>query len=296
MRSTGRVARGLGTIRQDLNISVLGGKVIEVKGVQRLEQFRKVVTYEAARQKFFVDLAKEISSKIGRPLEIYEIDVTPVFASTSSGILKKALASPDGVVRCIIVKHFSGFLGKENEYQSRLGKELGSIARTYGLGGVFHSDELPNYGITEDEVRALRSRETLASDDAFILIAGSRQKVERASIALMDRTQAAAVGIPAETRSATLEGETSFLRPRPGAARMYPETDIPLIQVSQEDLQRLSTQVPQPWENQVSSFSEKHGLAITTWRGNLRFRQERTVGKCTSEHQIISKDRCKRVE
>jgi len=35
MRSTGRIARGLGTIRQDLNISVLNGKVIEVKGVQR---------------------------------------------------------------------------------------------------------------------------------------------------------------------------------------------------------------------------------------------------------------------
>ena len=135
------------------------------------------------------DLAKEISSKIGHPLEIHEIDVTPVFASTRSGILKKALASPGGVVRCIIVKHFSGFLGKENEFQSRLGKELGSIARTYGLGGVFHSDELPNYGIAEDEVRALRTIEKLAPDDAFILIAGSKQKAERASIALMDRIQ-----------------------------------------------------------------------------------------------------------
>ncbi len=36
MRFTGRIARGLGTIRQDLNISVMGGNVIEVKGVQRL--------------------------------------------------------------------------------------------------------------------------------------------------------------------------------------------------------------------------------------------------------------------
>ena len=43
MRSTGRVARGLGTIRQDLNVSVMGGGVVEVKGVQKLNLVAKVV-------------------------------------------------------------------------------------------------------------------------------------------------------------------------------------------------------------------------------------------------------------
>ena len=66
MRATGRVARGLGTIRQDLNISVMNGKVIEVKGVQRLDQIRKIVLFEAVRQKFFFDLAKEITEKVGK--------------------------------------------------------------------------------------------------------------------------------------------------------------------------------------------------------------------------------------
>jgi glutamyl-tRNA(Gln) amidotransferase subunit E len=260
MRSTWRVARGLGTIRQDLNISIRGGHVIEVKGVQRLEQFRKVVTYEAARQKFFSDLANELSEKIGRNLEIHETDATSIFVTTKSGILKKALSSSSSLVKCLIVKHFTGFLGKENEFQSRLGKELGSIARTYGLGGIFHSDELPNYGVTEEEIRALRDREKMDQDDAFVLIAGPKQKVETATIALIARLQAALLGVPAETRSATLEGETSFLRPRPGAARMYPETDIPLIEVFEETVARLAKEVPEPWERQVMNFSEKYVL------------------------------------
>ena len=83
MSTTGRVARGIGTIRQDINISVMSGKVIEVKGVQRLDQFKKVISFEAARQKFFFDLAQEIREKIGEGLEISKFDATKIFMDTS---------------------------------------------------------------------------------------------------------------------------------------------------------------------------------------------------------------------
>ena len=39
--------RGLGSIRQDVNVSIKDGVVIEVKGVQQLDQLEKVVEYEA---------------------------------------------------------------------------------------------------------------------------------------------------------------------------------------------------------------------------------------------------------
>ncbi|MBS7613731.1 Glu-tRNA(Gln) amidotransferase subunit GatE [Candidatus Bathyarchaeota archaeon] len=51
LRTTGRVRRGLGSIRQDVNISTEGGGLIEVKGVQRLDLIEKVVEYEIMRQK-----------------------------------------------------------------------------------------------------------------------------------------------------------------------------------------------------------------------------------------------------
>ncbi len=259
MRSTRRVARGLGTIRQDLNISVMNGKVIEVKGIQRLEQIRKIVQFEAARQKFFFDLADEIKGKIRDQLETTEHDVTDLFSGSKAGVLKKSLAS-GGRVRCITIKKFAGFIGRENAFHSRLGKELGAIAKTYGLGGVFHSDELPNYGITEEEVSSLRSNRNISQDDAFVLIAGPEEKTGKASLALTKRLEHAVIGVPAETRAANLEGETTFLRPRPGAARMYPETDIPLIQVSENSLQRLRNEIPEPWEKQVKKFAERFNL------------------------------------
>jgi glutamyl-tRNA(Gln) amidotransferase subunit E len=260
MRSTGRVARGIGTIRQDLNISVMDGKVIEVKGVQRLDQFKKVISFEAARQKFFFDLAKEIKESVGNNLDISEFDATEIFKKTSSNVLKKILATNSTLVVCIVVKNFAGFIGKENENHSRLGKELGAIAKSYGLGGVFHSDELPNYGITVEEIDRVRGESNLASEDAFILVAGEAARVQRVADALVTRIRYSLTGVPAETRAASIEGETTFLRPRPGSARMYPETDIPLIQISESIIDRLRKEIPEPWDKQVSSFSRKYGL------------------------------------
>ncbi|MDG6997113.1 MAG: Glu-tRNA(Gln) amidotransferase subunit GatE [Nitrososphaerota archaeon] len=260
MRSTGRVARGLGTIRQDLNISVMGGKVIEVKGVQRLDQIRSVVEFESARQKFFHDLADEIRKKVGETPEVHETDVTDLFRDSKSAVIKKSLAQPDATVACLSILGFAGFIGRENEFHSRLGKEFGAIAKSYGLGGVFHSDELPNYGITAEEVEKLRSHLKLKKDDAFVLIAGDRRRTERVVEALKSRIRHSAIGVPAETRAASVEGETAFLRPRPGAARMYPETDIPLIPISREELEALRAKIPEPWEIQVSKFAKTFDL------------------------------------
>jgi glutamyl-tRNA(Gln) amidotransferase subunit E len=50
LRDTGRVKRGLGTVRQDLNISIRDGALIEIKGVQELDILSKVVGCEVARQ------------------------------------------------------------------------------------------------------------------------------------------------------------------------------------------------------------------------------------------------------
>ena len=260
MRSTGRTSRGLGTIRQDLNISVMNGSVIEVKGIQRLDQISKVVFFESSRQEFFFELGREISEKIGNKLDVSHFEVTQLIKNTKSPVILKALSEQDPVVMCLAVRRFSGFFKRENEFGSRLGKELGAIARTYGLGGVFHSDELPNYGITIEEVQALRENLFLSEEDGFVLLAGSRPKVLRTSDAIEQRIRQSTSGVPPETRAASLRGETTFLRPRPGSARMYPETDIPLIEISAERIDSLKGQVPKPWAELVNAFAKKYDL------------------------------------
>src|SRR5487761_1152977 len=262
MRSSGRIARGLGTIRQDLNVSVMNGNVIEVKGVQKLDQIAKVVQFEAARQKFFYDLSNEIEKKIGKDLEISVEDATQILRKTQSKVIKTSFSMNGSKTRiaCILIKKFSGFIGKENAFGSRLGKELGAIARVYGLGGVFHSDELPNYGITSEEIKTLLEKFAASSSDAFVLIVGNEEMVTICTEALVERLRSSHDGVPAETRAATLSGETVFLRPRPGAARMYPETDVPLIKVTAEYLSRLQVLVPEPWDKQVNDFATKYKL------------------------------------
>ena len=264
MRASGRTARGLGTIRQDLNISVMNGRVVEVKGVQKLEHISKVVEFESKRQKFFHDLSFEIRKRTGERMEISTMDVTETFGNTRSTIIKNSLDQNgrNAKVECILVRKLGGLVGKENENGARMGRELGYIARAYGLGGIFHSDELPNYGITIEELEKLRNKIGARLEDAFVLIAGSKEKVQNVAAALVERLNQALLGVPAETRAATSQGETVFLRPRPGAARMYPETDIPLISISKEKIKQLQQMIPESWEDLVRDFGRKYNLPL----------------------------------
>ena len=45
-------------------------------------------------------------------------------------------------------------------------------------------------------------------------------------------------------RNALLDGQTKFLRPLPGEARMYPETDLPLIKISEQRVENLQKNLP----------------------------------------------------
>ena len=60
LRSTGRVKRGLGTIRQDINISIRKGARVEIKGVQEFDLIAEVVMREANRQKCLVEIRDEL--------------------------------------------------------------------------------------------------------------------------------------------------------------------------------------------------------------------------------------------
>ncbi len=262
LRASKRVARGLGTIRQDVNISVLDGAVVEVKGVQQLDQLVKVIEYEMQRQHGLVIISQKLvergvnADSVGDRME----DVTDILRKADSKVVRKILDAPDSTFVAIRVQGFSGMIGYEPYPGIRLGKELGRMVKFYDLDGVFHSDELPNHGITESEVAAVRQRLELGTNDAFVLIGGPNNRVEPATRAVVQRLKAALGGVIAETRAATPDGQTVFLRPRPGAARMYPETDIPMIGISDSMLVSLADRVPRPWDVLVESISKKYSL------------------------------------
>ena len=272
LRSSKRVTRGLGSIRQDVNISVNDGGVVEVKGVQQLDQLIRVIKYEMLRQHGLILIAQKLKKErrvneigVGDRIE----DVTDILRNSSSKIVKRSLACGEdvdddnskGIFKAIRVNGFAGMIRFEPYPEIRIGKQLSELVRFYGLGGIFHSDELPNYGISEEEVIAISKRLEMAADvDAFVIIGGVRDKVEFAVESIIRRLKMALIGVPSETRSATLDGKTIFSRPRPGAARMYPETDIPPIQINNSVIDSLIDKVPKSWDENVNTLARKYSL------------------------------------
>lgn len=261
LRATKKVERGLGTIRQDVNVSIEGGNVIEIKGVQKLDQLEKIIEYEARRQHGLMTIASKLKNmttdRIAKERDVK--NVTDVFTNCKSKVIQKALK--DGaVVKAIRIKNFSGMFGFEPYQDIRLGKQIGELVRFFGLGGVFHSDELPDYGIEETEINEIKKTLDLEQKDAFLILAGEMKKVEPAIESIIKRIEDAKVGVPAETRMATAEGTTVYLRPRPGASRMYPETDVPPIIITKAELLDAQKMIPKSWEETISDLEKTYNL------------------------------------
>ena len=259
LRSTGKVARGLGTIRQDLNVSVLGGNVVEVKGVQKLNLLAKVVEYETKRQTGLVRVSERIRQGKGSGKGSVA-DVTDVLKGTSCAAIAGQMAKR-GAVFCVLAPGLAGLLGWEPFPGIRLGKEVAEVARANSLGGVVHSDEFGRQGISDSEAANLRRRLGAGGTDALVLVAGPKDVSERAAHAVSARLESAREGVPAETRAATDDGETRYMRPRPGSQRMYPETDVPVIAVAQSRVRALLKALPEDWERRVQRYVTRYALS-----------------------------------
>ena len=260
LRATKRVGRGIGSIRQDVNVSIEGGgAVIEVKGVQKLDQLEKVIEYEAKRQHGLKIIAEKLQTfnieKITKEKDVK--DVSNIFKSCKSKIIQKSL-SEGSSIKAMRIKGFSGMFGWEPYPGIRLGKQLGELIRFFGLGGLFHSDELPNYGIEESEIHEVKNILEIKSNDAFIIVAGNEKKLDIVIESIIKRIEDARNGIPAETRAATITGETVFLRPRPGSSRMYPETDIPPIIVDNTEIEQARNKIPRSWEENLMALQKQY--------------------------------------
>jgi len=261
LRATRMVKRGIGSIRQDVNISVMNSGVVEVKGVQQLDQLEKIIGYEAKRQHGLIQIGDKLKNLSITITKEDVFDATDIFKDCESKIIQNALKSK-ARIKAIRIRNFSGMFGFEPYPGIRLGKEIGQLVRFFGIGGVFHSDELPNYGINDSDIDKVRKHLELADEDGFLIIAGEDPKLDYAIVSIIKRIQDATNGVPAETRGVTPDGETIFLRPRPGASRMYPETDIPSISVIPEEIKLANdtANTTKSWDESIAEIRQKHDL------------------------------------
>jgi glutamyl-tRNA(Gln) amidotransferase subunit E len=264
LRSTKKVRRGLGSIRQDVNVSIKdGGVVIEVKGVQQLEQLEKVVEYEAKRQHGLLKISKKLQEIEWSPKDNKNGSVTTKqFENCKSKIIQNAIKKNQEIVT-IVFKNMGGMFGYSPYEGIRLGKEVAELVRFFGLGGVFHSDELPNYGIEEEDIKNLKEFLKITDNDAFLILAVPFEMMDTIVDQIILRVDYIKNnGIPIDTRLATQDGETKFLRPRPGAARMYPETDIPPIIISKNELEQAQKNIPKSWDESIKEIQSKYEINL----------------------------------
>jgi glutamyl-tRNA(Gln) amidotransferase subunit E len=262
LRDTGKVIRGLGTIRQDLNVSLPNGALIEIKGVQKLELISKVVEYEAQRQLGLIRIKRELQKRGVKAEELKEefIDVSDVFRQTKCKVIRKAIDKGQKVLAVKLSK-FDGILKHELMPAFRVGTELSDRAKFWGrVGGIFHTDEMPAYGVTIKEIEALRRATGATTEDAVVFVADMAENVQDALKAVVERAQEAIDCVPAETRTAKEDGTSRYMRPRPGSARMYPETDIPPSPITNALVEKIRSNLPEPADKKLKRLMEQYGL------------------------------------
>ncbi|HTY15460.1 MAG TPA: Glu-tRNA(Gln) amidotransferase subunit GatE [Methanoregulaceae archaeon] len=252
LRSTGKVKRGLGTIRQDINVSIRDGARVEIKGVQELDLIPEVVKREVLRQQNLIGIRTELHSR-SAVVDREHHDVTLLFRDTKSAILKKAKQ-----IIAIRLKGYGGLAGREIQPGRRLGTEMSDYAKKCGVGGIFHTDELPAYGITGEETEKLRSTLGASEHDCIVLVAGSPAQAVCAANQVIRRALLALSGVPEETRKMLEGGSTAYMRPLPGAARMYPETDVLPVLVEKSRWDRIP--LPELLTERAGRFTRELGL------------------------------------
>ncbi|NLK25766.1 MAG: Glu-tRNA(Gln) amidotransferase subunit GatE [Euryarchaeota archaeon] len=258
MRATRKVKRGIGTIREDVNISIPGGARVEIKGVQELRLLPTYVEKEMERQKSLLAIRDILLSRGVHPAEERIEDLTELFSTCPSKIMAKAIKK-GGRVFGVRLPGFAGVL-RSADARLRLGAEMAQRARARGVAGIFHSDELPAYGIDQEYVDKVRELFALGINDAFVLCADEETMARAGLAAAIERANEALKGVPEETRDPQPDGSSTYSRPLPGAARMYPETDVPPIMISPEYMDTICSNLPELPEVRIERIATTYGI------------------------------------
>ncbi len=230
------VRRGIGTIRQDVNLSTEKSKRVEIKGFQDLRKMDKIIAEEINRHENLLQLQEQYKDKKDKIVASEIVDLRPLFDNTQSNIIKNAIASNKSISG-FKLENAKGLLGFKLQKNARFGREISDYLKVkYGVG-IMHSDELPNYGITQEEVDKIRKTLKCNENDAFVLFISNKEIVEKVKEDIEKRIKTLLSGFQEEVRVADEETLTTrFLRPIGGKERMYLETDLPIIEISEEML------------------------------------------------------------
>jgi glutamyl-tRNA(Gln) amidotransferase subunit E len=265
-RATGKVRRGPGAARQDVNVSVAGGRRIEIKGVHYHRRLPVLVHNEAFRQLNLLRVRAELERRALDPgaLEALDrdlpwetsplvLDATGVLARSGHLPLRRAIER--GETACAVrLPGFGGLLEHRTQpgvtFVQELAERVRVIACPTARPFMTHSgaaDATLGRGPWRQLERALGA----SPGDAIVVVWAPLDDAATAAREILIRARDAHEGVPAETRQALSDGTTGFERILPGPDRMYPDTDTPPLPLPDRLVAEVEAQKGEPpWARQ----------------------------------------------
>ncbi len=251
-RSTGRVRRGIGAARQDVNVSVEGGTRVEIKGVSRIPLIPLLVHTEGFRQLALLEIKRELQSR-GITHASFQADVynaTELLRGTRYYPVAKAM-NKNLQVRSIVLRGYHGILATRTQPETNFAREISDRVRVVAcldlLPNIVHSD-MEGETLSSTEWTKIKKQSRTGNNDTVVIVWGSEQDVTTAAKEIAIRAEETLDGVPNETRQALPDGTNGFERILPGPNRMYPDTDLPPIAITEERIGRIRSILPEaPW-------------------------------------------------
>lgn len=268
-RSSGLVRRGAGAARQDVNVSIAGGRRVEIKGVPSLPALPQLVHIEAFRQLNLLRLraalhGRGVTSEMlalpenGLPWQVspLAVDARSVLRRCNFAPVLDAIARGDTVAAVRLPGYRKLLLAKTQPgitFAREIAGRVEVIACLTGRPFMIHSD-IQDYGLDGSFWQQLRSALKADHDDAMVVLWGPEADVATGIREVLARADDALKGVPAETRQAYPDGTTRFERILPGPDRMYPDTDTPPLAIPDEWVADAEAALAPPvWERDARS-------------------------------------------
>jgi glutamyl-tRNA(Gln) amidotransferase subunit E len=288
-QATGKVRRGPGAARQDVNVSVAGGRRVEIKGVPYHRGLPWLVHVEAFRQLNLLRVTAELENRAigadvlylperGIPWEVSALvaDVTGELSGSSHRPLREAIERGEHAV-AVRLGGFAGLLSHRTQpgrtFAGEVAERVRVIACPEHRPFMAHSDQDPS-PLTDYEWRDARRAVGASAADSVVVAWMPRDDAATAAREILLRAGEALVGIPAETRQALPDGTTGFERILPGPDRMYPDTDTPPLPVPDSAVAEVRVILPDPPWKRERRYRElglepraAHRLVSSPWAG-----------------------------
>ncbi|MBW1944166.1 MAG: Glu-tRNA(Gln) amidotransferase subunit GatE [Deltaproteobacteria bacterium] len=263
LRASGRVRRGIGTVRQDVNVSISGAERVEIKGVPRTPDIRPLTHYEALRQKALLELRDRLHDRGITPdgFDGTFQDVTPFFQDPEEC---RRCGIPEGAeqVKAVNLKGWRDLLRHRTQPGITFAAELAGRVRVIAC-----LDNMPNIHVLDNQTEGklpgelgisieveeqIRKKTGAGEMDTLVLVWGPGEDVETGTEEIITRAREAAGFIPQETRQHMADKcRTDFERILPGPDRMYPDTDSAPVAITRDRVERImAVKAPNPWERE----------------------------------------------